>query len=166
MRRKRPPCRFVPASHNRSMAAHKRPMNGRNRDGQHKSSSAEPYSRSSNYEVPSSLTVRQRNWGIMVARPEGTNAAGNLRHQGPILATYSCMAPIFPERHTGDGGFSDMEPSMQYRKFAEDCRRLAQLAKIDEHRKILREMEIAWVRLAEEAERRAVKDPHRLVSPN
>lgn len=67
------------------------------------------------------------------------------------------MAPIFLERHTDDSGFSDMEPSMQYRKFADDCRRLAQLAKVDEHRKLLVEIETAWARLAEEAERRAVK---------
>lgn len=65
------------------------------------------------------------------------------------------MAPIFLERHTGSSGFFDMESSMQYRKFAEDCRRLAQLAKTDEHRQVLREMEIVWARLAEEVERRS-----------
>jgi hypothetical protein len=47
-----------------------------------------------------------------------------------------------------------MEQSMQYRKFAEDCRRLAQLAKTDEHREILRDMEIVWARLSQEVERR------------
>jgi hypothetical protein len=63
------------------------------------------------------------------------------------------MAPIFLERHAGGRGFSDMELSTQYRKFAEDCRRLAQFAKTDEHRQVLREMEIVWARLAEEVER-------------
>ena len=49
---------------------------------------------------------------------------------------------------------------MQYRKFAEDCRRLAQLAKTDEHRTILRDMEIVWARLAEEVERRQIRASH------
>ena len=49
---------------------------------------------------------------------------------------------------------------MQYRKFADDCRPLAQLAKVDEHRKLLMEMEVAWARLAEQAEKRVVKGPH------
>jgi hypothetical protein len=53
-----------------------------------------------------------------------------------------------------------MELSLQYRKFAEDCRRLAQLAKTDEHRNILQDMQIAWAKLAEEVERRAIKASH------
>jgi hypothetical protein len=51
-----------------------------------------------------------------------------------------------------------MEPSTQYREFAEECRRLAQLAKTDEQRKILLQMEMVWTKLAEEAEGQAVKD--------
>jgi hypothetical protein len=45
-------------------------------------------------------------------------------------------------------------PSKQYREFAEECRRFAQLAKTDEQRKILHEMEVVWTKLAEEAEGR------------
>jgi hypothetical protein len=45
-----------------------------------------------------------------------------------------------------------MEHSISdYRKFAEECRRLAQLAKTTEERKTLQEMETAWTRLIEEA---------------
>jgi hypothetical protein len=42
--------------------------------------------------------------------------------------------------------------STQYRQFAEECRRFARLAKTDEQRKILLEMEAVWTKLAEEAE--------------
>jgi hypothetical protein len=50
-----------------------------------------------------------------------------------------------------------MESSTQYRKFAEECRRFAQLAKTDEQREILLQMEMIWTKLAEEAEVRAAK---------
>jgi hypothetical protein len=50
-----------------------------------------------------------------------------------------------------------MEPSTQYRKFADECRHFAQLAKTDEQRKVLLEMEAVWTKLAEEAEVRATK---------
>jgi hypothetical protein len=42
----------------------------------------------------------------------------------------------------------------QYRKFAEECRRLAQSAKTAEERRILQEMEAAWTSLAQAAESR------------
>jgi hypothetical protein len=45
-----------------------------------------------------------------------------------------------------------MESSSEYRRFAEECRRLAQDAKTERHRKILEEMAEAWSKLAEEAE--------------
>jgi len=46
-----------------------------------------------------------------------------------------------------------MEPSVSdYRKFAEECRRLAQLAKTTDERIVLQEMEAAWNRLVEEAD--------------
>ena len=62
------------------------------------------------------------------------------------------------ERHTGADDCSDMEPSTQYRTFAEECRRLAQSAKTVEERKVLQEMEAIWTKLAvEEGEERAAK---------
>ena len=45
-----------------------------------------------------------------------------------------------------------MEPSAQYRKFAEECRLFVKSAKTVEERKVLQEMEAAWMRLAKEAE--------------
>jgi hypothetical protein len=68
------------------------------------------------------------------------------------------MAFIFLERHAKANGFFFMEPSTQYREFAEECRRFAQLAKTDEQRKISLQMEMVWTKLAEEAEGQAVKD--------
>ena len=68
------------------------------------------------------------------------------------------MAFIFLERHAKTNGFFFMEPSTQYREFAEECRRFAQLAKTDEQRKIVLQMEMVWTKLAEEAEGQAVKD--------
>jgi len=69
----------------------------------------------------------------------------------------ACMAFIFLERHTKANGFLFMEPSTQYRKFAEECRRFAQSAKTDEQRKILLQMEAVWTKLAEDAQARAAK---------
>ena len=62
------------------------------------------------------------------------------------------------ERHTGQMIVPSMEPSTQYRTFAEECRRLAQSAKTVEERKVLQEMEAIWTKLAvEEADGRAAK---------
>jgi hypothetical protein len=67
------------------------------------------------------------------------------------------MAFIFLERHNKANGFSFMERSTQYREFAEECRRFAQLAKTEEQRKILLQMEAVWMKLAEEAEERVAE---------
>jgi hypothetical protein len=48
-----------------------------------------------------------------------------------------------------------MEPSTQYRKFADECRRLANSAETDEERKVLKEMEAIWTKLAEEADKKS-----------
>jgi hypothetical protein len=50
-----------------------------------------------------------------------------------------------------------MEPSTLYRQFAEECRRFASFAKTAEERKVLREMEAVWTKLAEEADSRHAK---------
>jgi hypothetical protein len=46
-----------------------------------------------------------------------------------------------------------MESSTEYRRFAQECRRLAREAKIERHRKIMEEMAQAWDTLAKEADR-------------
>jgi hypothetical protein len=45
-----------------------------------------------------------------------------------------------------------MDPSTQYRRFAEECRRLAEQVESDRHRRILHEMALAWSKLADETE--------------
>jgi hypothetical protein len=45
-----------------------------------------------------------------------------------------------------------METSTEYRRFAAECRRLAQNVGTERHRKILLEMADAWEKLAEEDE--------------
>ena len=42
-----------------------------------------------------------------------------------------------------------MTSSTQYREFAEECLRLAEQAKDEHQRKILKEMAEAWIKLAE-----------------
>jgi hypothetical protein len=46
-----------------------------------------------------------------------------------------------------------METATEYRRFAQECRRLARDAKTERHRKIMEDMALAWDRLASEAER-------------
>jgi len=69
----------------------------------------------------------------------------------------ACPVFIFLERGRRTSGFFYMEPSTQYRKFAEECRRFAQSTKTEEQRKILLQMEAVWTKLAEDAEARAAK---------
>jgi len=47
-----------------------------------------------------------------------------------------------------------MQPSTEYRLFAEQCERLAENAKADRHQKMLKEMAEAWRKVAEEEEDR------------
>ena len=62
------------------------------------------------------------------------------------------MTDIFTARHTKMDDCFYMEPSTQYRTFAEECRRLAKSAKTVEERKVLQEMAAAWTKVAEEVE--------------
>jgi hypothetical protein len=43
-----------------------------------------------------------------------------------------------------------METSTEYKRFAEECRRLAREAKTEQHRRILEEMAQSWEKLAKE----------------
>ena len=45
-----------------------------------------------------------------------------------------------------------METSTEYRRFAQECHRLAREAKTERHRKIMQEMAQAWERLAKETD--------------
>jgi hypothetical protein len=45
-----------------------------------------------------------------------------------------------------------MDPSTQYRSFAEECRRLAEQVESERHRRILHEMALAWSKLADTTE--------------
>jgi hypothetical protein len=47
-----------------------------------------------------------------------------------------------------------MQNSTQYRTFADECQRLAKVAKTEHERKVLEEMAAAWSMLAEETDRK------------
>lgn len=49
-------------------------------------------------------------------------------------------------------GCSCMDPSTEYQRFAQECRRLAQQAKTEQHRRILEEMAQAWEQIARETD--------------
>jgi len=74
-----------------------------------------------------------------------------------LEASSNVLSLYFSATSQENKRFLYMEPSKQYRKFAEECRRFAQLAKTDEQRKILLEMEAVWTKLTEEAEGRTAK---------
>jgi hypothetical protein len=54
-----------------------------------------------------------------------------------------------------------MEPSREYQKFAEECRRLARRAKDQKHKAILEHMAEVWLQLAAEAEQKAARPQQR-----
>lgn len=62
------------------------------------------------------------------------------------------MPVLHAERRLQPGRWSCMETPMQYRKFAEECDRLAKQASAAHHRKVLEEMARVWRELADGAE--------------
>jgi phage terminase small subunit len=72
----------------------------------------------------------------------------------PVSQTFN-----FLERHAGTDDCSRVEQSpAQYRKFADECRRLAKFVQTADERKVLQEMEAAWTKVAEEVEGEAGKN--------
>jgi hypothetical protein len=61
------------------------------------------------------------------------------------------MTRMQSERRRLRVGLFHMETASEYREYAAECRRLAQLAKTDQQREILLEMAQAWLGLAEKA---------------
>jgi hypothetical protein len=67
------------------------------------------------------------------------------------------MTSMHPERPARAAGYSGMETGTEYRRFAQECRRLARDAQTERHRKIMEDMARAWDQLATEADEEA---PH------
>jgi len=65
------------------------------------------------------------------------------------------MTSMHSERLASAVGYSSMETTTEYRRFAQECRRLARDAKTERHRKIMEEMAQAWDQLAKEADEEA-----------
>ncbi len=64
------------------------------------------------------------------------------------------MSLLLQERRFLAGRWLGMETPHDYRKFAEECRRLAKEAQDGEHRRALEQMAEAWLRLAREAQQK------------
>jgi hypothetical protein len=69
------------------------------------------------------------------------------------------MSTLLPERLFQPDGCLGMETPQDYRKFAEECRRLAGRAENERHRATLEQMADVWLRLAAEAERKQSRPP-------
>lgn len=54
-----------------------------------------------------------------------------------------------------------METAADYRKFADECRRLAGRAEDERHKAVLEQMAEVWLRLAAEAEQTRARKPTR-----
>ena len=67
---------------------------------------------------------------------------GSVRHDSHASGTHALTAGLSPQ----------MNPSLQYRGFAEECRRLAEQVESERHPRILHEMALAWSKLADETE--------------
>lgn len=63
------------------------------------------------------------------------------------------MPVLLPERLSSGAGCSNMETSKDYRKFEQECRRLARQIGNAEYKLILDQMAEVWLRLAQQAER-------------
>ena len=59
-----------------------------------------------------------------------------------------------PERAHAPRNCSRMETAADYRKLAEECRRLARRAEDEQHKAVLEQMAEVWLRLAVEAEQK------------
>jgi len=100
------------------------------------------------------LDTEDRVYGLLT--PKVANALGSrgVHHQVP-----PCKRDNFLERHAGTDGCSAVEQSSaQYRKFADECRRLAKFVQRADERKVLQEMAAAWTKVAEEVEGEAGKN--------
>jgi hypothetical protein len=76
------------------------------------------------------------------ARQIRAGDGGSARHDAHAAGTHLLTAGLSPQ----------MDPSTQYRSFAEECRRLAEQVESERHRRILHEMALAWSKLADETE--------------
>lgn len=69
------------------------------------------------------------------------------------------MPTLLQERLFPPDGCLGMETPQDYRKFAEECHRLARRAENEQHRATLEQMADVWLRLAAEAERKRSRPP-------